>query len=393
LKKQTNILIPSYVEGFKCIGGECEDSCCIGWDIDIDKQTFRKYFRTKDSEMKQRFTRHIYRNKESCSKNVDFGRISINDSKWCPFLDRDKLCVIQRKLGEDCLSNVCYSFPRVYNKLNGTYEISLAMSCPEAVRKLFANKDPIKFSEHNMTGVKHVIHSSVDTGEKYWKNTPIGQLPELRTLSIEIIQDRSQPINVRLMQLGFKLKTIAQTDSAFQDTLREQISFTGKYAFQMDFFRYVIESLGVFNEIDSPVFADYTNLVMEGFELNDEKSPDDKTDFYKDTVELTLNPFTEENAYLFEHYLVNSIFQDNFPFSENQDMFDGYIMLVLRYALVRFYLAGIAGKNGKLTIDDVALMIQVHTKIINHHKTFTYNLLLEIKRKQFDNMDFVSLLL
>ena len=138
MKKPTKILIPSYAEDFKCIGGKCEDSCCIGWDIDIDQNTFRKYSRTKDVEMKQKFETHIYRNRGCTSNDVDFGRISINDSKWCPFLNSKKLCVIQKNLGEDYLSNVCYSFPRVYNELNGIYELSLAMSCPEAVRMLLS---------------------------------------------------------------------------------------------------------------------------------------------------------------------------------------------------------------------------------------------------------------
>ena len=46
-------------------------------------------------------------------------------AKWCPFLDKDKYCEIYPNLGEDYLSNVCYSFPRVYNILNGNYELSL----------------------------------------------------------------------------------------------------------------------------------------------------------------------------------------------------------------------------------------------------------------------------
>ena len=39
---------PKYLKEFKCIGGKCTDSCCIGWDIDIDKTTFRQYYKVKD---------------------------------------------------------------------------------------------------------------------------------------------------------------------------------------------------------------------------------------------------------------------------------------------------------------------------------------------------------
>ena len=38
------VLKPDYYDKFQCIANECTDSCCIGWDIDIDKISFRKYF-------------------------------------------------------------------------------------------------------------------------------------------------------------------------------------------------------------------------------------------------------------------------------------------------------------------------------------------------------------
>ena len=87
------------------------------------------------------------------------------------------------------------------------------------------------------------------------------------------------------------------------------------------------------------------------------------------------------------------MFQVNFPFSENQDMFDGYLILVIRYTFIRFYLAGIAAEEGTLSKEDVVLMIQVFTKTIDHHKTFTMDLLQDIKQKEFGNMEFISLLL
>ena len=393
MKNQTKILIPSYAEDFKCIGGECEDSCCIGWDIDIDKNTFRKYSRTKDVQMKQKFEEHIYRNKECYNKDVDYGLMAINNSKWCPFLDKDKYCEIQRNLGEDYLSNVCYSFPRVYNILNGIYELSLHMSCPEAVRKLLSSKDPIKFAECDMPGIKHIVYSFVDTRDKGWKKSPMGRLPELRSLSIDIIQNRSRSINERLMDLGSMLENITQNSSPHKETITESIGNRNRYTFQLEFFTYVIESLGVIDETDSPAFARYSNLVKEEFGLSENNFPETKVDLYQEAIKAVVKPFAEENSYIFEHYLVNSIYQDNFPFSENYHIFDAYVILVVRYALIQFYLTGIAAGNRKLTIEDIVVMIQVHTKIINHHKTFLLNLLMEIKRKQFDSMEIISLIL
>ena len=39
----TRMLVPQYVRKFACIGGACEDTCCQGWRVPIDKETYKKY--------------------------------------------------------------------------------------------------------------------------------------------------------------------------------------------------------------------------------------------------------------------------------------------------------------------------------------------------------------
>ncbi len=387
MSKLTKTLSPSYIKGFKCIGGACEDSCCIGWDIDIDKITYRKYFRTKDPVMKKEFVKHVFKNDACDCEEVDYGRMYIDKSKWCPFLNEDKLCRIYSNLGEGYLSNVCHSYPRVYNVLNNVYEISLYMSCPEAIRKLLSKKEPIQFISNQENLDKHIVHSYVNTKDKLWNGSPIKRLKELRGMSIDTIQDRNRPLLKRILKLGLKLES--SDNSSFQDPIKVK----NNYTFQLGFFKDVIDSLKVFTEIDSPVFVEYTKNILSGFKLKEDSTLVEKTKYYETSMKKVVEPFMKENSYLFEHYLVNSMFQGNFPFTINQDKFDGYLMLVIRFTFIRFYLAGIAAKNGQITKDDVVLMIQIHTKTISHHKTFIPDLLEDLKQKQLDNMDFISIIL
>lgn len=39
------IRVPDYFNKFKCIASECEDTCCAGWEIVIDNETYKKYQR------------------------------------------------------------------------------------------------------------------------------------------------------------------------------------------------------------------------------------------------------------------------------------------------------------------------------------------------------------
>jgi len=36
-----------YYDKFECIRSDCEDSCCSGWQVAIDKNTYRKYKKLK----------------------------------------------------------------------------------------------------------------------------------------------------------------------------------------------------------------------------------------------------------------------------------------------------------------------------------------------------------
>ena len=34
---------PDFYVKFHCTAGKCTDTCCVGWEIDIDEQTQAKY--------------------------------------------------------------------------------------------------------------------------------------------------------------------------------------------------------------------------------------------------------------------------------------------------------------------------------------------------------------
>ncbi|MBC7960052.1 MAG: FliB family protein, partial [Vallitaleaceae bacterium] len=71
---------PTYLKQFHCIGGVCKDSCCIGWDVDIDHITYRQYFRTKDTAMKEQFKTYVFKNENSYSDVVDYGKVRLGAS-------------------------------------------------------------------------------------------------------------------------------------------------------------------------------------------------------------------------------------------------------------------------------------------------------------------------
>ena len=397
---------PDYFKEFKCIGGECKDSCCIGWDIDIDKTTFKQYFKVKDPDMKRMFQKNIQNKENYESDEIDYGKVKLKKGKRCPFLDDCNYCVIHSNLGEEYLSNVCTSFPRIVNIIDGYYEMSLDVACPEAARIILSKENGIKFIENKETLGKHIVSSETDTKSKIYKDSPIKYFHEIREKSFEIIQNRNFSLNDRLYILG-------EFTNALEDEIEYNFNNVSnfiknydinvindsyeksniRYILQVDFFEKIIEFLDVFNEVDADIFKQNTTEIIEAFKLKEDDKLRKYSELYINAFEEFDEKFLEPLSFIFENYLVNLMFKNMFPFSETDSVFDGYMMLLTKYSFIRFYLVGLYINNKISSKEDIIDLIQVFTKTIEHHRTYLADSLGYIKENDFDNLEFVKTLL
>lgn len=122
---------PSYYKDFKCIADRCEHSCCVGWEIDIDRSTLKKYQKLKDG-----YGAVI---NDSISME-DTPHFKLRECDRCPHLDDRGLCKIILNLGEDYLCDICREHPRFYN-YTSVAEVGLGMSCTEAARIILSSPD------------------------------------------------------------------------------------------------------------------------------------------------------------------------------------------------------------------------------------------------------------
>lgn len=117
---------------FKCIADRCRHSCCIGWEIDIDSDTFEKYRNRADS-LGERIRNNID------TDGVPHFRLGANDR--CPFLNKNNLCEIIIEAGEDNICEICTKHPRFYNYYPDHIEMGFGLCCEEAVRLLLESDD------------------------------------------------------------------------------------------------------------------------------------------------------------------------------------------------------------------------------------------------------------
>lgn len=122
---------PKYYKDFVCIADKCRHSCCIGWEIDIDDKTAKKYAALKDGYGK------------IIKESVDFEdtpHFKLKENDRCPHLSESGLCNIILNLGDSCLCDICREHPRFYNYTSRGKEVGLGMSC-EAAARIILNSD------------------------------------------------------------------------------------------------------------------------------------------------------------------------------------------------------------------------------------------------------------
>lgn len=133
---------PSFYDDFKCIASECTDNCCIGWEIDVDENTFGKYSKLTGAlgdEIRSKIT-----TSEDGSKCFVLGE---NDR--CPFLNEQNLCRIIIGCGEDAICDICKNHPRFYEWFPGVTECGLGLSCEEVCRILLSDGNKFTLVETN----------------------------------------------------------------------------------------------------------------------------------------------------------------------------------------------------------------------------------------------------
>ena len=95
--------------------------------------------------------------------NERYALINEKYDGYCPFIDEDGYCSLQRACGEEVLPIVCRMYPRSV-KLGEENEISCSLSCEKTVELIISNTEKLKFEEHTADIPEGVgIHTRCDS--------------------------------------------------------------------------------------------------------------------------------------------------------------------------------------------------------------------------------------
>lgn len=196
--------IPDYYKDFQCIANQCKDNCCIGWEIMIDPESYKKYQKV-EGKFHDRLMQGI--------DHQNGPAFHLDHCKRCVFLNNENLCDIYIQLGEDALCEICTQHPRFYNEYGNIRQTGLGMACEEAARIIFSTE---QFK------LEKIYDASEEKNEDFSE-----KILKIQLWLLDLLKKKEYPIEERIEQVFDIVKELQdqlnQTGDIVDDPYKEDV--------------------------------------------------------------------------------------------------------------------------------------------------------------------------
>ncbi len=318
---------PSYVKDFRCDGKLCEARCCRDWRIVVDDDAFEKYSNLPDAAREKVFENLDWVEDEQ--EDVDVLVLKLREDGVCSFLGKDCLCKLQKRYGEDYLTAICQSYPRVTYRLGGEiFEQSMTLTCPIAAHLILFPETPMTFEKTQEVSARAVI------GFKQKLSRPVDEFINLQMDAIKILQDRNLPVNQRLKKLCAMFENLPE--------------------YEFDIERHTAALIDVFANTYSANLSQNKKLELRKNYLT-----------YRDEI---LNKTYNVFGHMLENYLVNEFFMRCYPCAFSGGEFHNIKIFVTGFKVLEFALVLTIIAKRKLNIDEVTTLIYSVNDMLDHSR-------------------------
>lgn len=374
-------LMPRFVERFRCIGASCEDTCCSGWTVHVDKKTYKAY-RKESVPALDRMMANMTRLDNEAANGAYAEIRAVGELQQCPAL-QDGICSVQANLGESYLSDVCHAYPRTNLSMDGMAEQSITLSCPEAARLALLAEDAFEFVEAPVQVRKTAIH---EVGTRFGIAPAL--VAEARLFCMNLLRTRELTLWQRLALLGVFCESLsalcardAQADlpTLVQDFMRlvENGELTATldliqpdYGAQAMVFATLWATKGF--KADSPREQAMMEQIAARFgaDASGQVGANELVNAYRRGLGR-LDTALAATPWLLEHYLLNEVFSQIIPFNGSTP-YDSYVQLMARFGLLRLVLAVQCNNDGDLPpVSTLIATVQLHCRRFQHVPSYT----------------------
>lgn len=182
---------------FKCVGGSCINNCCHGWIITWSEDGVYKLRSASGCSNKLRELAQNAFVKRDDGKYI----IQLGDDGVCPFQLKGGLCIIQKELGEEFLSDDCSAFPRRYFSAGQSVYCSCGLSCPAVIQGLIDEENAaVILTSQVKPNIRGEVRAAVNSPEYIKAHSELKYHKELLEFFYELISDKRFSAEVNIVR-------------------------------------------------------------------------------------------------------------------------------------------------------------------------------------------------
>jgi len=352
------------------MAADCQDSCCLNWRIEFDKKDFLRLRRIEaPDDFKQRLDRTVQRIRGDKTSTSNYAKFDLSKDGRCPLLDDDSLCSLQKHCGGDALPFVCRVFPRQHRYTAAALEHSLTLGCESVLELLWNLPEGIDFIEEPLeASEKRSISFSKDTLEPYF--------PQIRSMCVDILQNRALSMGHRLLFLGMALQELIDMDWDNPDisewenrtSMRMQLPVVKEAlsALPKDPVKYLMQNVTAALQLYQNGES-FVSLILDqvGWTLNGNTSVTFNTNLYAKAVQKFQEVFSDIE-YFFENIMVSILFYEVYPNLQTKEkLWKDYVNLCNLYSF--YYFAAVTGWTDAPTKKQLMHILVMASRALLHN--------------------------
>ena len=391
---------PIYADKFRCIGSDCEDTCCHGWSVPVDEATWDKYQSLAESPLSALIRASVVRKPQPTEAEAAvakskplFAVIRMDSANQCPMLSADRLCRIQSEIGEDLLSHACATFPRYIHAVGAVQEKTLTFSCPEAARLVLLDPNLL---HDGFSSVSSTLDARSTQSDEV---LPEKTLPEnfwpIRAVVLNLVRNRLYPLWQRLFLIGVLCRRLDAISSGELNLAVPEFLHDFEASMASGALRPAMETLPLDPGAQLDIVLRLAGMMLhhsnvtprfvaciKAFTAGIGNSPgatfESLTAQYTVAHDCCYAPFVERHPHIMENFLANTLLRCQFPFGREgmkvgaqPNTAHEFALLTAQFALMRGLLIGVAGHYGAdFSEAQVVHTVQAASKHFEHHPEF-----------------------
>jgi len=346
-----NELKVGFYDDFSCIADGCSFTCCQGWEIIVDIDTYDKW---KSDDTKFGYISKNIKTKKVGKETQYF--IKMGNKMGCPFLDKKGLCDIVIKCGEDYLSKACSLFPRQENAYDDLTEYSLSCACPTVVDLI-----------NNIDGKMKI---SYEGDQNIWNNISVEH--KIREVMINILQNSMFSFNNRILII-FNMLLFIKKEPVITEEIISNFTDEKYLLLLIDSWSGIEidneDSCTEINELFIDIVLNYRKVKSFGDYLKDISYLAEDGEMGRSHIEWNAFKivFTQYEK-LIENCIVSKIFA-NCISDDIDEMIKSFQVVITEYIMVKYsaFLRWLLNEKKRIGYNDIRDYIVIYSRIIGHN--------------------------